>query len=434
VQQSGSIIRGLATADLHLGIDNVGGLNAYGLPARVDDFFSAFDQMIGFARGRRGATGGFDAEPVDLFIIAGDLTRHRNPPQRIVAPFLYRVRAMVDKGITVVLVCGNHDGQSGRGQYNLLDAAAEVGGASADGGQVIIFNEPASLTASTRHGKVRLVGIPWPRVGASDGAPMAEVRDAADAVLRDRIGQAALPESLDYAEPEVMIGHLAVAGADRASDQWMTLGYEPLVRPGDFPPTLDLVLLGHYHKPSIISRSGPPILYCGSPITIDFGEEGQEKMAWRFALDGSRPRGQRCVELTSMPLAGRPFRTIDLDLADFIDPVVVTAAAIEAIHQSVGDVLDGAVVRVRIKCRAAAQAGALKLGAIDAALREAGAWYVAGIHVEAPRAERRWGGDSLMSRPPEELLREYLERTEPDPDRRARLYGLAMQLKAEAEC
>jgi exonuclease SbcD len=406
------IIRGIATADLHLGIDNVGGVNAYGLPARVDDYFDALDQIIGMAF-REGA---------DLFIIAGDLTRHRNPPQRIAAPFLYRVRALIDKGITPVLVRGNHDGDSGNGQSNLLDTAEVLG--------AFVFNEPASMTVTLAGDrKVRLVGIPWPRLGRADARDLDELTNAADAAVRQTIVRAVLPPDMDEG-PQVLIGHLAVAGADRASDQWMTLGYEPLVRASDFPVTLDLVLLGHYHKPGVIKGGSTLAVYCGSPITIDFGEEGQEKVAWRFVLNPREPAGARCVDLTPFTVRGRPFQTIDLDLADLIAPDLVTVAAIDAIRQA--GVAEGAVVRLRITCRAAAQAGALDLGRIGTVLRDTAAWDVAGITVDAPRAERRWGGDGLTGRPPEEILREYLERTEADPERRTRLYGLAMGLKGEA--
>lgn len=411
--QPNGTIRGIATADLHLGIDNVGGVNKYGLPARVDDFFEALDFIIARAF----------QEQVDLFIIAGDLTRGRNPPQRIVAPFLYRVRALIDKGITVVLVRGNHDGDSGAGQSNLLDTAELLG--------AFVFNEPASMTVTLADDrKVRLVGIPWPRIGRGDERDLDELVNAADLAVRQTILNAVLPPDMDLGEPQVLIGHLAVAGADRASDQWMTLGYEPLVRAADFPPTLDLVLLGHYHKPGLIRGGSALTAYCGSPVTIDFGEEGQEKVYWYFALDPAKPAGARCVDLTPVTIPGRPFQTIDLDLADFIDPAAVTLQAIGAIYDA--GIADGAVVRLRIKCRAAAQAGALDLARLEGVLRETAAWDVTGITVEAPRAERRWGGDTLTGRPPEEILREYLERTEPDQERRARLYGLAMGLKGEA--
>lgn len=418
-------IRGIATADLHLGIDNVGGVNQYGLPARVDDFFGALDSICMIALGMGGGR-----PKADLLVIAGDLTRHRNPPQRIMAPLLYRLREMSNRGITVVLVRGNHDGDSGGGQSNLLDSA-EMVGMSKDA-PIVTFNEPASTTLEVGPPpgkKVRIIGVPWPRLGRADNRPLDEVTMAADEAVRQTIAKAAALGQ-GYGEPMLMVGHLAVAGADRASDAWMTLGWEPLVRPVDFPGHVDLTVLGHYHKPGLVKATRTPVVYCGSPITIDFGEEGQEKVCWSFALDPSQPEGKRCVELTPIPLPGRPFRTLELDMADFIAPEAVTAAAVDAIHQA-GSLAD-AVVRVRVKCRAAAQAGALKLGAIDAALRQDGAWYVAGITVEAPRAERRWaGGEGLTARPPDELLREYLERTEPDEARRARLFGLAMGLRAD---
>ncbi|OGS01162.1 MAG: hypothetical protein A2V88_08760 [Elusimicrobia bacterium RBG_16_66_12] len=401
-------IRGLATADLHLGIDNVGGVNEYGLPARVDDYLAALDQIVDHAV----------AEKVDLFILAGDLTKQRNTPQRIVAALFERFQRLIGAGITILLVRGNHDGDSGEGRANLLDTAGYLSRL------MMPINRPEAFVWENRVNDkaCRIAGIPWPRIGRAEGRPLDELTRAADESLRVTIRDLCQESHM----PQILIGHLAVAGADRASDQWMTLGYEPLIRPADFPESLDLVILGHYHKPG---RLDPPLrrapmFYCGSPVIIDFGEEGQAKRFWYFELDGSRPPGERCTKLEALPLPGRPFVTVDFEIPASAQP---SGDIIDGDGLREGRHIDGCVVRLRIKCATAEQAAALNLNAVAASLREAGAWWVAGITLDSPRPERRWSAaEGITEQSPQELLMRYLSDAEPDETRRGRLFELAM--------
>lgn len=416
-------VRGVATADLHLGIDNVGPLNEHGYPERVDDQFKAFDRAVGYALGRR--DGGPDEDPADVFVIAGDLTKSRNPPQRVLEPLLYRLDALARKGVTVVLVRGNHDGDSGAGQANVLDTAQHL-----DPARILAFNEPSHSFVKLRDGKqLSMTAIPWPRlrhlIGKHPDLTMEKVMAAGDAAVKQALELYVPPTDMLHC-PSLTVAHLTVAGGEEGSEQWMTLGWEPVVTAGDFPARTDLVVLGHYHKPLMLTNAGAAgreVFYCGSPTIVDFGEQGCQKSFWRFELISDAPAGSRCRQVVAMPIQDRPWYTLEVALAESIVAEDVTHSVIETFR---GQPLDGAVVRVKVNAATAEQAAALRRHAVDAALREAGAWWVAGIEVDAPRGEGRVDTRlDVAAMEPIQVLRLYLEGTQPDTERRSLLLAAA---------
>jgi len=406
-------IKGVACADLHLGIDNVGGDNPDGLPYRVQDYLRNFGQAVDWAI----------KEPVDLFAFAGDLFKSRNPPQRILAPVVEQFRRLQRAGIVVLIDQGNHEGDSTPGRANVIDTITCYG----DDYGIFGFNRPETRAIQLAGGKpCWVIAVPWARVkhlvAEAEGLPYDQLIAAANEALHHDI---ALLGGLVVhdAWPTIFLGHLAFAGADRASEQWMTMGYEPTITGADLPPC-DLAILGHYHWGKVL-QAPMPAFYCGSMARIDFGEEGQDKMFWSFELDPSLPAGQRCTSLVPHLLDDRPFKTLHY--------TVVPSCPAESINVGFqlflgeNDVA-GAVVRCRIDFATADQAAAFDQLAAERALDAAGAWWVAGIERNAPQADRRWEGADVAGAPPAEILRAYLAQSEPDEQRRGRLQdeGLAL--------
>jgi len=380
----GNIIKGVAVADLHIGIDNVGGLNDEGTPARVDDFFLSLDKTIEHAI----------ENEVDLFVIAGDLTKGRNPPMRIVAPLVRRLYDLASEDIAVLMVRGNHDGD-GRAGWPSLMTVLDVGG-----GPINAFENPGRLDIwLPKKGRLlRTIGVPWPSfrhlVGDHPVMSLEELTRAADAALREEIQD--LAEAGRQEGPTLFVGHLSVAGADRASDQWMTLGWEPALTPEDFPDVFDLVILGHYHRGCRFPGERP-MIYCGSLNTIDFGEEGQDKMFWSFELG---PDGH--AEVEPVKVKDRPFRTLAVDLG----PLDLRVRDKSLLPDDVQD----AVVRVRIKAATPGLAAGVDLLVMERWLREHGAWWVHSIEVKGPEdAAKRAFGERLETMAPEALLDRYLK-------------------------
>ena len=72
-----------------------------------------------------------------------------------------------------------------------------------------------------------------------------------------------------------------------------------------FPSTAHYIALGHLHRPQEITAPAPTY-YAGSPLQLDFGEEGQEK---RIVIIDAHPG--KPANISSIPLAsGRTLRSI----------------------------------------------------------------------------------------------------------------------------
>ena len=107
----------------------------------------------------------------------------------------------------------------------------------------------------------------------------------------------------------------------------------------------DVWLLGHIHKPDVLSEREPLVLYVGSPQGLDPGEPGAHG-AWLVTLEAGRPPSAELV-----PLAGLRWQAIDVPLGEVSDEAGLERAVVEALraeHQRV--VADGGPTRA-VGCR-----------------------------------------------------------------------------------
>jgi exonuclease SbcD len=130
-----------------------------------------------------------------------------------------------------------------------------------------------------------------------------------------RLGERLLAGFDPGREVAVFGAHLFVQGAVKSgSERQLHVGDEYATRAGDMP-AVSYAAFGHIHRPQRI----PGLVaarYAGSPIPIDFGEEGEEKSAvFVDAAPGRRPKCACCPYLEGghcVPF-GRPlpnFRTL----------------------------------------------------------------------------------------------------------------------------
>ena len=76
------------------------------------------------------------------------------------------------------------------------------------------------------------------------------------------------------------------------------------------PSTYDYVVMGHYHKPQIVTGT-KNMIYAGAPVQHNFNDEGEERGFWVFSLKED--------SLDFIPLEGPKFRTITEDTLGSID-------------------------------------------------------------------------------------------------------------------
>ena len=104
-------------------------------------------------------------------------------------------------------------------------------------------------------------------------------------------------------------------------------------------------LLGHIHKPGLLCKSLPMILYPGSPVGLDPGEPGSHG-AWLVTIDkGQTPTAEL------LPLAPLRWEQIDLPLEDISDADSLGPAILDALRARHDEIRDDLTSTRAVGCR-----------------------------------------------------------------------------------
>lgn len=325
-------------ADIHLGVETHGRLDpTTGLNTRLQDFSRSLGVAID--------TG--IAEQVDLVVFPGDAYRTCDPSPTHQRELARHVRRLVDAGIPLVMVVGNHDNPVAYGR----SSAIEIFGTLAVDG-VTVVAQPQLLRVETKSGPVQLACVPWPT--RSLLLTKDEYRSLSDSELTARISQltsdliAELAAQIDPAYPAILAGHLAAAEAVYSgSERSALIGSEPVLLTSALAnPAFDYVALGHIHRHQDLNpKSTPPVVYSGSLERVNFGEEREEKgfvIGEIQAAGGDVARGGRpwSTSYRFFRTPARRFLTIEVQIGPGDDPTERLLRAIDH-HQ-----IDEAVVRL----------------------------------------------------------------------------------------
>ncbi len=407
------MIRMLHLADLHLGVENYGALDPRrGLHSRLIDYLDRLDEAI---------TIGLDHE-IDLCLIAGDVYKNRSPNPTVQREFAARIRRLRAAGVTVVILTGNHDISPAQGRAHSVEIFATL---ALNG--VLIADRPRLHRLETRSGPLQLIAVPWvtrqmllsreEMAGASFTTIEYELRRRLEQFIEQAIS------ALDRSQPTVLAFHGTVEGAQFGAERSLILGSDlSLPRSALAQPGIDYVALGHIHRHQSLGEH-PPIVYPGSIERIDFGEREEPKGCVLVELEPGR------AQWRFVPLAARPFVSIERDLRRSSDPVGALQAAI-ARHD-----LRNAVVRVEAQL-SREQAALLREEQVREWVRDAGAAVIAAIVFDVERpARQRFAGvaDALREGlTPRQALELYLKSKNVPPQRIAQLLAAADEIIAEA--
>jgi exonuclease SbcD len=403
-------IRLLHLADLHIGVENYGRVDAAtGLNGRVMDFLRRLDQVIEYAL----------ENEIDLALFAGDAYKNRDPNSTYRREFARRIKRLADAGIPLVLLVGNHDLPSQERRASSVEVFRTL-----DVPNVTVASHDHLYRLETRRGQsIQVATVPYPirqRLLAHEeykGRTIAELDRLVQDLLAENIQ--ALAAQVDPESPAVLVGHFSVSEARFGSERTVMLGRDVVVLKSVLAdPIWDYVALGHIHRHQELNRGDhPPIVYSGSLERIDFGEEKEAKGFVVAEVERGKAHWQ------FHPVPARPFVTIRADVREEADPL---PSLLETIGRHD---LDGAVVRLLVQAQAE-QEGLLRDADVRRALDEA--YYVAGVSIEVERTYRqRLGGDSFEELTPAELLARYLESKGVSPERVEVLLDQAREIMQE---
>ncbi|MEM1270843.1 MAG: exonuclease SbcCD subunit D [Bacteroidota bacterium] len=322
----------LHVADIHIGYETHGKLlPGSGVNSRLLDFRRAFDFVV-----QRGLD-----EDIDLFLFCGDAYRTADPTPTQQQHFASALQPIIEAGIPVAMIIGNHDHPVSFGKSSSVDIYPIFLK------HVHIFRKPDKAVIETKSGPVQLIALPWPirsMILTKD-----EHRKKSPAELKQFIEELyvrflnAAAQELDPALPTVVAGHFTVQGASLGgSERSGLIAHEATFTTGQLTPApVDYVALGHIHKFQDLNPNGTPVVYSSSIERISFREWADPR---GFVLvDIEANGGQKTTQYEFVETPARRFIPVQLDLTEADDP---TQALLDEIstHE-----IEEAIVRVRYK-------------------------------------------------------------------------------------
>lgn len=306
-------MRILHTADWHLG-RNFFNVNL------IEDQAYVLDQIVRIARDER----------VDAVLLAGDVYDRAVPSAdavRLLDDVLARI--VLDLGVTVVVISGNHDDPSrlSFGSRLMVESGLHVAG--------LLQPQPLHVVLRDTHGPVHVCALPYvdppkAREVLSDGA-LSDNNRAFGAFI-DRV-RGALPPG----ERSILVAHAFVAGGAACdSERPLAVGGSGAVDVAHLSG-FDYVALGHLHRPQ--ASWGERIQYSGSILKYSFSEIGQTKSVNVLDLD---ERGAVHVERVAIT-PRRDVRSIEGTLDELLRLGAADPASgdyIQAVLLDRGPVLD----------------------------------------------------------------------------------------------
>jgi DNA repair protein SbcD/Mre11 len=270
--------------------------------SRVDEHRAVLDEIVALV----------GDQSIDLVLVGGDLYEHAAPTPESDEVVYSTLLALAETGAAVVVITGNHDNARRLAAIAPLLATAGVQllaqpRSPADGGVRTIETaggecaRVALLPFVSQRGVVGADDLMAPGADQRSGRYADRVRSILDVLTRDM--------STDTVN--LVLAHLTVAdfqpsslrdlaaqlgGGERVAHILGDYVVPPFVFPADRP--LSYVALGHLHRPH--GWSDPfPIRYCGSPLTLDFGEAAGTKSVTVVDARPGHPASARDVELHS---------------------------------------------------------------------------------------------------------------------------------------
>ncbi len=417
----------LHCADIHFGYETHGRLDpATGLNTRLLDFRRSMDFMV--ARAIR--------DEIDLFLFAGDAYRTADPTPTQQRQFAEALLPLIDAGIPVAMIVGNHDHPVSFGKASSVDIFGVLDG------KVDVFTTPTFRAhgqpggvIETQAGPLQLIALPWPirsKILAKEqyrGKTPHEIRSTIEEYYTAFVARCAA--EADPAVPLVVAAHLTVQGSELSgSERASLIAHEPTFTVGQLAaPGVDYVALGHIHRyqdrnlDAFERGEGPPVVYSSSIERISFKEHDAQKGFVLVEVDPEGEPGRRTAyEFVATP--ARRFVPVFADVSESADPTADVLAEI-ARH----DIAD-AVVRVRYKT-GEEQAGVVDEAAIRAALEPADT--VAAIEREADPVERRRRTVVQSDTSLRDAVERYVDQHETLAKMKDRLVEAALEIEQEVE-
>ena len=222
-------------------------------------------------------------EKVDILIIAGDVFDTFTPSaesENIVYQFLHDVSLMK---INTIVIAGNHD--SGL-RFEAISSLMSIAGITMLGFLHSTNEQHQIVIPVTSKQKAQIAIIPFipERTFVRAEDLLTEEQDTNVNAYSKGMGKILRKFCQPFTRKTVnlVVSHMLMHGAKPGGgERRLYLGDNYAVHPEEIPCNIDYVALGHIHLAQEISAPSP-VLYCGSPLQLDFGERETPKGFYFF--------------------------------------------------------------------------------------------------------------------------------------------------------
>jgi len=281
----------LHTSDWHIGKTIKG-------RSRLDEQKAVLAEIVQIARDTQ----------VDAVLLAGDLYDTAAPSAEAQTLVVKALLALRNTGAEVIAIAGNHDHAGTFEAYRPLMGQVGitlVGSARpADTGGVVRF------TARSTGEQAQVAVIPFLNQRyAIRAAQLVANTPAENSGNYDQMVREILAELTSTFTPDtvkVVMAHLTVTGGAMGGGERAAQSiFEYHVPAAAFPSTAHYVALGHLHRRQTLPAACP-VVYCGSPFPVDFGEQDNTHVVCLVEASPTTP-----ARVTDIPVtAGRRLRTV----------------------------------------------------------------------------------------------------------------------------
>jgi exonuclease SbcD len=258
--------------------------------------------------------------------VAGDATETATPSPNVQGFLQYSMMRLAEL-MPVIMITGNHELSrepkdasaleflKGRKNIHVVEKPTIL---YQEG--LVISEKPSGIWPQKDCAKIFCLPFPS-RAIAGEGAEIKSMEEL-NMVVSDalRMQLDIFRSELDPAVPNILVGHIAVGGAEGAENNQM-LKYDPWLYPEDFRG-FDYVGLGHLHKHQPF--------YCGSIDRMNFDEESDPKGFNLVTMDGRTP----VTEFIKTP--AREFKTLSPEF--FAQPDWIGLVETRTIYRIKGEV------------------------------------------------------------------------------------------------
>lgn len=263
----------------------------------------------------------------DVVVHGGDVFEGPVVTPEQMRMFLDATEPLRKADIPVLILRGNGRHDSAVRSVHALDVLRDVPG-------FYVYDRPDSVV----FGGVEIDVLPWVHPGTLIAQMNGSVdHDLVNTAVTDLLVR--ILRDLRLGEPAILVAHWAISGAALPSGLPVEEMREPILPWAELDAMGYAAIVGaHIHQPQNLGDPNldkTPGFVVGSPQQLNFGEKG-EHGCWGLDLT---VQGEAVSEF--IPLASRPFVTLDFDHEDALAQV--------ALSDQIGwEIPEGALIRVRL--------------------------------------------------------------------------------------